>query len=40
MDLCDMCIRWIIHCEKNRLNLSWREPEDEEEAKAQKEQEE
>jgi len=23
-DLCDMCIRWIIHCEKNRIVLTWR----------------
>ena len=25
-DLCSMCIRWVIHCEKNKIELEWTEP--------------
>ena len=25
MDLCEMCIRWILHCEKNKLDSGWQE---------------
>ena len=34
-DLCEMCIRWIIHCEKNRIALTWREPDEEEEEESE-----
>ena len=33
-DLCDMCIRWVLYCEKNRMDPGWiddepaKEPED------------
>ena len=22
-DICEMCIRWVLHCEKNKLDLGW-----------------
>ena len=25
-DLCEMCIRWCIHCEKNNLDIGWVDP--------------
>ena len=25
-DLCEMCIRWCIYCEKNNLDIGWVDP--------------
>ena len=25
-DLCEMCLRWCIHCEKNNLDIGWMNP--------------
>ena len=24
-DLCEMCIRWVLHCEKNKVPHGWTE---------------
>ena len=38
-DICDMCIRWVLHCEKNSLEIKWKNAQPNPDGAAQQESE-